>query len=250
MGKKRKHSEANVAELPKKDFDAPERPKQTLLGWKDPTPTETKETESSSPIFHNKELFSCSCRISYRIFILRILSLPHTKKYNKVESNESKGATLNELIELKNCYSYLYLWMAKCPNGPSVKFMVDVVHTMEELKLTRNHLKGSRPFLTFSTNFDKDPLSSIFLCCVSLLVQFFFFFFMNYQLNKLGFGGVFVGEPFCVNHLTFVFLKASLFLVSYFISDLFGPICNKRKVKVKVKAYMTSIKVDSNFKFN
>lgn len=28
---------------------------------------------------------------------------------------------------------------------------------MEELKLTGNHLKGSRPILTFSTNFDKQP---------------------------------------------------------------------------------------------
>jgi ribosome biogenesis protein BRX1 len=27
---------------------------------------------------------------------------------------------------------------------------------MEELKLTGNHLKGSRPILTFSNNFDKD----------------------------------------------------------------------------------------------
>ena len=31
------------------------------------------------------------------------------------------------------------------------------VHTMEELKLTGNHLKGSRPLLTFSANFDKEP---------------------------------------------------------------------------------------------
>ncbi|KAL6311044.1 hypothetical protein AAG906_011836 [Vitis piasezkii] len=107
MGKKRKHNEANVAEPPRKDSDAPERPKRMLLSWKDLTPTETKETESSSPIFRNKEkvLVTCSRRISYR---------------------KQKD---------------LYLWMAKCPNGPSVKFMVDVVHTMEELKLTRNHLK-------------------------------------------------------------------------------------------------------------
>lgn len=28
---------------------------------------------------------------------------------------------------------------------------------MEELKLTGNHLKGSRPILTFSTHFDKEP---------------------------------------------------------------------------------------------
>ena len=76
MGKKRKHSEANVAEPPKKESDAPERPKRTLLGWKDPTPTETKETESSSPIFRNKEkvLVTCSRRISYRSSLFPLFS--------------------------------------------------------------------------------------------------------------------------------------------------------------------------------
>ena len=38
----------------------------------------------------------------------------------------------------------------------SVDSVCGVVHTMEELKLTGNHLKGSRPLLTFSSNFDKD----------------------------------------------------------------------------------------------
>ncbi|MCD9637643.1 hypothetical protein HAX54_021045 [Datura stramonium] len=35
--------------------------------------------------------------------------------------------------------------------------LVNAVHTMEELKLTGNHLKGSRPILTFSSNFDRQP---------------------------------------------------------------------------------------------
>lgn len=38
----------------------------------------------------------------------------------------------------------LYLWMSKCPAGPAAKFLVQNVHTMDELKLTGNHLKGSR----------------------------------------------------------------------------------------------------------
>ena len=113
-----------------------------------------------------KVLVTCPRRISYRYrhLMLSIVSLlPHAKKDNKVESKESKGATLNELIELKNCSSCLffecrkqkdlYLWMAKCPSGPSVKFMVDAVHTMEELKLTGNHLKGSRPLFDFLNQF-------------------------------------------------------------------------------------------------
>ncbi|KAM3226955.1 hypothetical protein ACQJBY_059114 [Aegilops geniculata] len=93
--------------------------------------------------------------------------LPHAKKDSKVESKQSKGSALNELVELRSCSSCLffecrkqkdlYLWMVKCPAGPSVKFLVNAVHTMEELKLTGNHLKGSRPLLTFSSNFDQQP---------------------------------------------------------------------------------------------
>ncbi|KAL1361046.1 hypothetical protein HN51_006417 [Arachis hypogaea] len=177
MGKKRKHSETAAVAVPKKDEAAPERPARTLLGWKDKSEvngddSQVKDVElDDSPIFRNKEkvLVTCSRRINfrYRHLMLNVVSLlPHCKKDNKVESKESKGATLNELVELKNCSSCLffecrkgkdlYLWMAKCPNGPSVKFLVSAVHTMEELKLTGNHLKGSRPILTFSTNFEKD----------------------------------------------------------------------------------------------
>lgn len=49
---------------------------------------------------------------------------------------------------------------------------------MEELKLTGNHLKGSRPLLTFSSNFDKDPhwkLLKEMITQVSILLLFFFF---------------------------------------------------------------------------
>lgn len=167
MGKKRKHTETEAAAI---EETAIERPKRTLLGFKDGSTEENKET--SVVTFKNKEkvLVTCSRRISYRYrhLMLNLVSLlPHCKKDNKVESKDAKGATLNELVELKSCSSCLffecrkgkdlYLWMAKCPNGPSVKFLVNAVHTMEELKLTGNHLKGSRPILTFSSNFDKQP---------------------------------------------------------------------------------------------
>ena len=51
----------------------------------------------------------------------------------------------------------LYIWMAKTPGGPSVKFNVTNVHTMSELKLTGNHLKGSRPVVYFDPAFDGAP---------------------------------------------------------------------------------------------
>ncbi|CAN1192402.1 Ribosome biogenesis protein BRX1 homolog 1 [Linum perenne] len=182
MAKKRKHSETAAGAPQKKEEVAPERPKRTLLGWKDKEAAadyvssvveaeESNGDKPSTPVFRNKEkvLVTCSRRISYRYrhLMLNVVSLlPHCKKDNKVESKSSKGVALSEMVELKNCSSCLffecrkhkdlYLWMAKCPSGPSIKFLVNAVHTMEELKLTGNHLKGSRPLLTFSSNFDKD----------------------------------------------------------------------------------------------
>ncbi|KAK6946746.1 Brix domain [Dillenia turbinata] len=156
MGKKRKHNESEASAPTKQDAEfAPDRPKRTLLGWKN----KPEEKETDSQVFRNKEkvLVTCSRRINfrYRHLMLNMVSLlPHCKKDNKVESKETKGATLNELVELRNCSSCLFF---ESPHGPSVKFLVKAVHTMEELKLTGNHLKGSRPILTFSSNFDKDP---------------------------------------------------------------------------------------------
>lgn len=169
MGTKRKKSEttSTPSELSE---EAPARPNRTLLGWK--SPLEAVINEKGPLVFRNKEkvLVLCSRRIAYRYrhLMMDIVSLlPHCKKDNKVESKENKGATLNELVELRNCSSCLffecrkqkdlYLWMAKCPSGPSVKFLANAVHTMEELKLTGNHLKGSRPILTFSSDFDLQP---------------------------------------------------------------------------------------------
>jgi ribosome biogenesis protein BRX1 len=48
----------------------------------------------------------------------------------------------------------LYVWMSKPPNGPTVKFHCQNVHTMEELNFTGNCLKGSRPILSFDKAFD------------------------------------------------------------------------------------------------
>lgn len=167
MGKKRKHEETSE-EVKKKDVIAPDRPKRTLLGWK----SGKNDDQINSAVFRNKEkvLITCSRRIIYRYrhLMLNVVSLlPHSKRDSKIESKEFKGETLNELVELRNCtyclffecrkQKDLYLWMARSPNGPSVKFLVNAVHTMEELKLTGNHLKGSRPILTFSSNFDKEP---------------------------------------------------------------------------------------------
>ena len=71
----------------------------------------------------------------------------------------------NELT-LRGCNTYLflecrkrqdcYMWMGK-PTGPSVKFHVTNVHTMDELRLTGNCMKGSRPIVTFDESFTRVP---------------------------------------------------------------------------------------------
>lgn len=48
----------------------------------------------------------------------------------------------------------LYIWLSKPPNGPTIKFHCQNVHTMEELNFTGNCLKGSRPILSFDASFD------------------------------------------------------------------------------------------------
>ncbi|MCO5596143.1 hypothetical protein L7F22_050203 [Adiantum nelumboides] len=92
--------------------------------------------------------------------------LPHSKKDSKLDS-KSNLHILNELAELNNCnntlyfearkHEDLYLWASKTPNGPSVKFHVQNIHTMDELKMQGNCLKGSRPLLSFDASFDQRP---------------------------------------------------------------------------------------------
>eukprot|EP00249_Psilotum_nudum_P004879 c18361_g1_i1 orf=115-1128(+) len=148
--------------------------KRTLLGLQ--VDSQLKEQRSASGnivrVFRNREkvlvLSSRSITFRYRHLMMDIIALlPHSKKDVKVESKDNKAATLNELMDLKGCTSCLffecrkrkdlYIWMSKCPSGPSVKFLVKAVHTMAELKLTGNHLRGSRPILNFSSSFDAHP---------------------------------------------------------------------------------------------
>lgn len=75
---------------------------------------------------------------------------------------------INELCDLANCnnalffearrrFDDLYLWASKAPNGPSIRFHVLNIHTMDELKMTGNCLKGSRPIVVFDKQFDESP---------------------------------------------------------------------------------------------
>lgn len=90
--------------------------------------------------------------------------LPHSKKQAKIGSKKNLF-DLNEVAELYNCnniacfeskkHTDLYLWLTKTPNGPSIKFFVQNMSTLEELNFTGNCLKGSRPVLSFDKKFDE-----------------------------------------------------------------------------------------------
>ncbi|CAK9781995.1 putative ribosomal large subunit assembly and maintenance-related protein [Cutaneotrichosporon oleaginosum] len=89
--------------------------------------------------------------------------LPHTKKDSKLDSKSSLHL-LNELADLHSCsnalyfearrHEDLYMWASRTPNGPSVKCHVQNIHTMDELKMTGNCLKGSRGICVFDGEWD------------------------------------------------------------------------------------------------
>ncbi|KAF9653062.1 ribosome biogenesis protein BRX1 [Thelephora ganbajun] len=90
--------------------------------------------------------------------------LPHVKKDSKLDS-KNQLTLLPELADLYNCnntlyfearrHEDLYMWVAKTPNGPSIKLHVQNIHTMDELKMTGNCLKGSRGLLSFDKAFEE-----------------------------------------------------------------------------------------------
>jgi ribosome biogenesis protein BRX1 len=122
--------------------------------------------------------------------------LPHSKKDAKLDT-KSKLYHLNELADLYNCNNVmffesrkhgqdLYLWLSKAPNGPSMKLHlqncilfwmgrwtddsaynvfsgqgVGKLIVRDELNLTGNCLKGSRPILSFDKSFDETPSSRL-----------------------------------------------------------------------------------------
>ncbi|CAI5743345.1 unnamed protein product [Hyaloperonospora brassicae] len=92
--------------------------------------------------------------------------LPHHKREVKLDAKDTLHV-VNEIAEIKGCNTTifmearkrqdLYMWVSRVGTGPSVKFLVQNVHTMDELKMTGNALAGSRPLLTFDKMFDEMP---------------------------------------------------------------------------------------------
>jgi len=93
--------------------------------------------------------------------------LPHHKPEPKFEKKNTKFFELNEICELKSCnnclffearkHKHLYMWLARVPSGPTLKFQVLNIHTTGEVRLAGNCLLGSRPILQFDKEFDGSP---------------------------------------------------------------------------------------------
>ena len=130
---------------------------------------------------HNFDIFlfgsrGTSNKVRHLISDLNEL-LPHAK--TDVKLNKQGGfQQINEIAEYKNCQNIMFfearkkkdtfLWMSPDPvKGPSVRFLVENVHTKAELRFTGNCLTRSRPILSFHKDFDdeeKPHLQLIKLC--------------------------------------------------------------------------------------
>jgi len=157
-----------------------------------PTASQTPPPPPQTPLpflpsdgkYHNKRrtlILSSRGATSRQRHLLEDLRtlIPHHKKEGKLDVGKNAeggvGRAIDEICDLRGCNSVLYLesrkrmdaylWIANVGAsssaagssslvaGPSAKFLVENIHTMDELKLTGNCMKGSRPLLTFDSSF-------------------------------------------------------------------------------------------------
>ncbi|ODV78256.1 RNA-binding protein required for biogenesis of the ribosomal 60S subunit [Suhomyces tanzawaensis NRRL Y-17324] len=126
----------------------------------------SKDSSEKAKHINRQRLLVISSRgVTYRHrhMISDLLALlPHARKEPKFDSKKNLYQ-LNEVAELYNCnnifffecrkHQDLYLWLTKPPNGPTLKFHIQNLHTLDELNFTGNCLKGSRPILSFDKAF-------------------------------------------------------------------------------------------------
>lgn len=176
MAPKRKQQEQNHFVKKKKQKVREDVVLKPTISSEDIPKTQTKWT--------NKErvLVFSSRGISYRgrhlMNDIRTL-MPHAKSESKMDKKDQLFV-INEMCEMRNCSKCIYLeakkkqdlymWLSNVPRGPSAKFLVENLHTMSELKMTGNCLKGSRPLLSFDQEFDKEAHWSLLK---ELLIQTF-----------------------------------------------------------------------------
>ena len=150
--------------------------------------------------YHNKQRClilasrGVTSRFRHLLEDLRTL-IPHHKKDSKLDASKNDvggiGAAVNDIAEMRGCNSVLflecrkrkdaYLWLSHTNSngsngngnthghgyGPSAKFLVENIHTMDELRLTGNCMKGSRPLLTFDTSFEEREELKLLKCLLT-----------------------------------------------------------------------------------
>lgn len=145
---------------------------------------EGEEKEETADVHHNLQsdgryrnkqrcLVLCSRGVTarYRHLLedLRTL-IPHHRRESKLDPGDTgMGRAVNDIAEMKSCNTVLflecrkrqdaYMWISRIGGGsaagPSIKFHVSNIHTMDELRLTGNCMKGSRPVLSFDESFGR-----------------------------------------------------------------------------------------------
>jgi len=107
--------------------------------------------------------------------------VPNIKQESKVDPNHDMDE-IGDMLEMNACTqgAYFkvvkgreyYLWLFTANNGPSIKFQLLNIHTIEEMKTLGNALQFSRPVLSFSSEFsDSECPERIFIA--RMLSRFF-----------------------------------------------------------------------------
>ncbi|KAL5021634.1 hypothetical protein ScPMuIL_000789 [Solemya velum] len=158
MGKRKRQRESTTVSKRPKEIKLP-----TVISSDEPVIEKKKWTNKQRVLIFSSR--GISFRSRHLMMDLRRL-MPHSKSESKMDRKD-KLFIVNEVCEMKNCNKCiyfegkkkqdLYMWVSNVPRGPSAKFLVENVHTMLELKMTGNCLKGSRPLLSFDQTFDSDP---------------------------------------------------------------------------------------------
>jgi ribosome biogenesis protein BRX1 len=172
--------------------------------------------------------------------------MPHAKVDSKF--NRKHGLIeLSEIAEIRNCNKVLfiemhrkqdaYMWLSAAPDGPSAKFSLENMHTMEELKLTGNCLKGSRPILSFNGEFDSMPY-------LKLLKELFVQIFGTPNHHPKS-------QPFVDHVMNFSLVDNKIWVRNFQIGDENGNLAEiGPRYPIIILININFLKVESNLNFN
>ena len=128
-----------------------------------PNPNQKFKTKQRTLVFSQRKI---KPNIRHLMNNIRDM-LPHAKGCEKHDTSRHDSLDyVNDLCMALNCSNTIFfqqvgtqafMYMAKSPTGPTIKFRLHNISTMQELRMTGNCLKGSRPLLHFDKQFDSSP---------------------------------------------------------------------------------------------